>query len=134
MGMMAYLGGGHHMFNKTYTTCQQVNSGMVAPRCCVDPVCGYQILSSFMIFIVLACVALCCGMTILISVYAAPAFTDCLFLAFVVTCFAMHVLPGPLLSLLKRQHNCHQPNSRKHIVIKAPIIKGARIFCHVHSN
>ena len=32
MGMVAYLGGDHHMprFNKTDTTCQQVNLGMVA--------------------------------------------------------------------------------------------------------
>jgi len=30
MGMVAYLGAGHHMFNKTDTTCQQVNLGMVA--------------------------------------------------------------------------------------------------------
>jgi len=29
-GMVAYLGGDHHMFNKTDTTCQQVNLGMVA--------------------------------------------------------------------------------------------------------
>ena len=30
MGMVAYLGGDHHMFNKTDTTCQQVNLGMEA--------------------------------------------------------------------------------------------------------
>ena len=31
MGMVAYLGGDHHIFNKTDTTCQQVNHdlGMV---------------------------------------------------------------------------------------------------------
>jgi len=29
MGMVAYLGAGHHVFNKTDTTCQQVNLGMV---------------------------------------------------------------------------------------------------------
>jgi len=30
MGMVAYLGVDHHMFNKTDTTCQQVNLGTVA--------------------------------------------------------------------------------------------------------
>ena len=30
MGMVAYLGADHHMFNKIDTTCQQVNLGMVA--------------------------------------------------------------------------------------------------------
>ena len=30
MGIVAYLGADHHMFNKTDTTCQQVNLGMVA--------------------------------------------------------------------------------------------------------
>ena len=29
MSMVAYLGGDHHMFNKTDTTCQQVNFGKV---------------------------------------------------------------------------------------------------------
>jgi len=29
MGMMAYLGADHHMFNKTDTNCEQVNLGMV---------------------------------------------------------------------------------------------------------
>jgi len=29
VGMVAYMGGDHHMFNKTDTTCQQVNLGMV---------------------------------------------------------------------------------------------------------
>jgi len=28
--MLAYLGGDHHMFNKTDTTCHQVNLGMEA--------------------------------------------------------------------------------------------------------
>jgi len=30
MGMVAYLGGDHHVSNKTDTTCQQVNLGMEA--------------------------------------------------------------------------------------------------------
>jgi len=30
MGMMAYLGADHHVFNKTGTKGQQVNLGMVA--------------------------------------------------------------------------------------------------------
>ena len=30
MGMVVYLGVDHHMFDKTDTTCQQVNMGMVA--------------------------------------------------------------------------------------------------------
>jgi len=30
MGMVAYLGADHHMFNKIDTICQQVNLGMVA--------------------------------------------------------------------------------------------------------
>jgi len=47
MGIVAYLGADHHMFNKTDMTCQQVNLGTVASGCCVDPVCGYQILSSY---------------------------------------------------------------------------------------
>ena len=42
---MVYLGGDHHMFDKADTT-GQFGYGDV-PGCCVDPVCGYQILSSY---------------------------------------------------------------------------------------
>ena len=40
MGVVSYLGGDHHMFNKTDTTCQQVNLGMVAYLGGVDPRVG----------------------------------------------------------------------------------------------
>ena len=49
MGMVAYLGGDHHMFNKTDRTCQQVNLGMVAYLGAVllcRPCMWVQILSS----------------------------------------------------------------------------------------
>jgi len=47
MGMVAYLGGDHHMFNKTDTTCNMSMWVWCLPGCCVDPISGYQMLSSY---------------------------------------------------------------------------------------
>ena len=46
MGMVAYLGADHHMFNKTDDVTCQFGYGVV-PGCCADPVNGYQMLSSY---------------------------------------------------------------------------------------
>jgi len=46
MGMVAYLGADHHMFNKTDTTCNMSIWVWCRTWVLVDPVNGYQMLSS----------------------------------------------------------------------------------------